>query len=123
MFHLANPKMEYKEEAQRCFSVKFQGNNFYPCVGLMHWLRWGRFAFDIRPLREYLGLPPESKELYIRSDKSTFEARIKEITDAVGEKSFFALNAKVNEMIEEKEKQTEIKAKENNQPFDNALGF
>lgn len=104
MFHLANTQIEYKEKALKNFSVNFQGKNFYPCIGLMHWLRWGRFCFDVRPLREYLGLPPEPMELFLKLDKSTFETRIKEITDAVGEQSFFALNAKVNEMIVEKEK-------------------
>ena len=116
MFHIANTKIEYKEEAQRCFSVKFQGNNFHPCLGLMHWVRWGRFIFDVRPLRKYLGLPPEPKELYIRGDKAAFEARIKEITDAVGKRSFFVLNAIVNEMIEEEERQFEIKTKRYNLP-------
>lgn len=61
MFSKANPKMEYKVEAQRCYSVKFQGNHFRPCVGLMHWVRWGKFVLDVRPLREYLGLPKEPK--------------------------------------------------------------
>jgi hypothetical protein len=123
MFSIAEPKMEYKEEAIRCYSVKFQENHFRPCVGLMHWVRWGRYILDIRPLREYLGLPKEDKELYIQSNKAVFEERIKQITDAVGDKDFFALNAKVNEQIIEKRKQEEEKSKQNNQPYDSNLGF
>lgn len=112
MFSIADPKMEYKEAAQRGYSVKFQGNHFRPCVGLVHWVRWGKFVLDIRPLREYLGLPEEPQEIYLANNKAAFEERIKQITDAVGERSFFSLNASVNEMIESKRKE-----------FGNDLGF
>ncbi len=92
--------MEGKETASRSFSVIFQDRHFRRCIGLSHWLRWGEFVFDVRPLREYLGLPKEDKYLYLKVDKSTFEKRIKEITDAVGERNFIMVNIETNKMIE-----------------------
>ena len=123
MFSIANTKSEEKEKANNRYSVKFQGNYFRPCIGLMHWVRWGKFILDIRPLREYLGLPQETQELYIALNQTIFEERIKQITDAVGDKSFFSLNSKVNEMIIEKKKATELECNTKGIPYDDALGF
>ena len=97
--------MEWKVTAVLGFSIPFQKYHFRRCEGLMHWLRWGRMVFDVRPLREYLGLEPETEKYYLynKCNNAIFEKRIKEITDAVGDRSFFVIGSEVNEFIAKKE--------------------
>jgi hypothetical protein len=123
MFGQANVKMEYKEEAARCYSVIFQGNHFRPCIGLMHWVRWGRYSLDVRPLRKYLGLESEPKEYYLNRSKDVFIKRISEITDAVGTRNFILLNIEVNKMIEKQNEDAKIKSKLAGLPYSEDLLF
>lgn len=98
MFHVADIRMEPKERAlvRNDFQVRFQGNYFRPCVGLVFWIRWGRYIFDIRPLRKYFGLPELSIE-----DMSIhkFKIRMKEIIKEVGDLKFITVNMSVNDDI------------------------
>ncbi len=123
MFTVANVKTEYKEAPMKCFGVKFQGKMFNPCVGLSYWIRWGKYVFDIRLLREYLNLEPEAEHLSSNRNKLIFEERIKQITDVVGERNFIEVNIEANKLFDEKQKQTKEFAKNNNLPFSDDLGF
>ena len=102
MFYFAKTKIERETIANNRFQLKFQDYYFRQCVGLMHCLRWGKYVFDVRPLREYLGLGPEPEEYYLNTDYITFQKRTIEIAYAVGDRSFFLLNRQVNKFILEK---------------------
>lgn len=101
MFSIANCKMEPKETAFKGskYAVKFQGRYLRPCIGLVYWIRWGEFIFDIRPVWEYLKMP----ELSIaQMSYPNFVLRMEELISAVGCNSFFRLNADVNEIIQKR---------------------
>lgn len=59
-----NKNSSEKAQAVKGVGVRFQKFYFRPCIGLNHFIRWGRWCLDLRPIAAYLGI-----------DKITISAR------------------------------------------------
>jgi hypothetical protein len=94
---LANPRMEPKEYAVESVFYKHEEYNFNPCCGLMYWLRWGKYIFDIRDIRKLYGVNEQDNPLDVKVGQENFTAKIKEMLSLIGDESFKNVLLKVNE--------------------------
>lgn len=81
------------------------------CVGMIYWYSWGEHAFDIRVMREVLGLPidhPLDTWFMAKKpdSKGSFKTIMSQLHQALGDRKFLDAMAQHDERSLEKRRET-----------------
>ena len=87
LLYMANTNDE-KERAICSMKYHRKGCDFYPCQGLMYWIRCNEYIFDIREVRELFGKDREGKSDYLPLSYENFKLKIKEMCSYINGNDF-----------------------------------
>lgn len=88
---LAQPQKESKEQAVERIFYQHEGFKFHPCAGLIYNLRWGKYIFDIRKIRELYGVKTKDismTEILSSHTQKAFTTKIEEMLKIIGDEPF-----------------------------------
>lgn len=88
---LAQPQKESKEQAVERIFYQHEGFKFHPCAGLIYNLRWGKYIFDIRKIRELYGVKTKDismTEILSSHTQKAFTTKIEEMLKMIGDEPF-----------------------------------
>lgn len=99
-----NGSFEYKKERpDHGAEIIFQSHKMHPCRGLAFWFWWHDQVFDIRTIRRELGVITDGR-IDVDRTQVSFEAIMRPIIDAVGDRDFAEVIATAERKEEERER-------------------